>query len=222
MVGVLDVLCQPVLGPVDGLTVDGCLHVIEDDEELVMLHLVINTVEKLNVAEPRLLKVEVELHVLPHDVEGLLALGMLRDGEDVGEEDVMLSINPGVICGKGGIPDIGLGNLVLKVPLVSKVCVLDMLHQPVLGPLEFLNVHRRGHLVEPGAEYDVLLLVLLAVVPGKVERVTELLLLGVEMISHQLLEVVHKVLIVEVTLNRQHGLKETDVLGVHLNILHEK
>ena len=91
-----------------------------------------------------------------------------------------------------------------------------------VSPLHLGDIHGSLHLGEFSTENDVLLLVLLAVVPGKVERVTELLLLGVEMISHQLLEVVHKVLIVEVTLNRQHGLKETDVLGVHLNILHEK
>ena len=79
MVGVLDVLRQPVLGPVDGLTVDGGLHVIEDDPELIMLHLVIDTVEELNIAEPAFLKVEVELQILLHLVEAFLALGVLRN-----------------------------------------------------------------------------------------------------------------------------------------------
>ena len=79
MVGVLDVLRQPVLGPVDGLTVDGGLHVIKDDPKLVMLHLVIDTVEELNITNPALFKVEVELHVLLHLVKDLLAVWVLRD-----------------------------------------------------------------------------------------------------------------------------------------------
>ena len=149
VVGVLNVLRQPVLGPVDRLTVDGGLHVVEDDKELVMLHLVVDTVEELNIAESGLLKVEVELHVLLHLVKTLLAIRVLGDLEDVGEEHVVLTVDTGVVSGEGGVPDVGLRHLVLQVSLVAKVGVLDVLHQPVLGPLELVDVDRGGHLVEP-------------------------------------------------------------------------
>ena len=35
---------QPPLQPVDGLAVDEALHVVQDDEELVGLHIVVNTI----------------------------------------------------------------------------------------------------------------------------------------------------------------------------------
>ena len=221
MVSVLDVLRQPVLGPVDGLTVDGCLHVVEDDKELVMLHLVINTVEVLNVAESGLLIVKVELHVLLHLVKNFLALGVLRDLKDVGKEDVVLTVDSGIVSGEGLVPDVGLRYLMLQMSLVAEVSVLDVLHQPVLGPLELVDVYGGGNLVEPRAENDVLLLVLLAVVPGEVKGVTEFLLFGVEMVSHKVLKFVNEVLIVEVALNGQHGLEKSDVFGVHLDVLQE-
>ena len=133
----------------------------------------------------------------------------------------MLTVKTGVVSGKGLIPDIRLRHHMLQVYLVSKVGVLDVLHQPVLGPLKLVDVHGGGHLFEPGAEDDMLLLMLLAVVPGEVKRVTEFLLFGVEMVSHKILKFVHEALIVEVTLNGQQTLKESDVLGVHLDILQE-
>ena len=64
-------------------------------------------------------------------------------------------------------------------------------------------------------------LVLLTVVPGEVKGVTEFLLLGVEMVSHQVLKFVNEVLVVEVALNGQHGLEKSHVLRVHLDVLQE-
>ena len=63
MIRVLDVLGQPVLGPVDGLAVDGGLHVVQEHEELVVLHLVVHTVVVLDGAESLLLVVKMKLHV---------------------------------------------------------------------------------------------------------------------------------------------------------------
>ena len=88
----------------------------------------------------------------------------------------MLTVNTGVVSGKGLVPDIRLRHHMLQMSLVSKIGVLDVLHQPVLGPLELVDVHGGGHLVEPGAEDDVLFLVLLAVIPREIKRVTEFFL----------------------------------------------
>ena len=147
---------------------------------------------------------------------------MLRDLKDVGEEDIVFTIKTRVVSGEGGVPDIGLRHLMLQSSLVAKVCVLDVLHQPVLGPLELLDVHRGRHLVEPGAEDYVLLLVLRAVVEWEVHRVTEFFLLSIEVVSYQFLKFVNKVLVVEVTLNGPHRVKESNMLLVHLDILKGK
>ena len=44
MISVLYVLCQPVLGPVDLFTTNRNVEIIKDHPELVVLHLVVNTV----------------------------------------------------------------------------------------------------------------------------------------------------------------------------------
>ena len=97
MVSVLDVLSQPVLGPVDGLTVDGCSHVVQEDKELVVLHLVVNTVEVLHSTESSLLKVKMQLHVFLQFVQGSLTVRDLGDLKDVGEEDIVFGINTRVL-----------------------------------------------------------------------------------------------------------------------------
>ena len=97
MVSVLDVLSQPVLGPVDGLTVDGSSHVVQEDKELVVLHLVVNTVEVLHSTESSLLKVKMQLHVFLQFVQGSLTVRDLGDLKDVGEEDIVFGINTRVL-----------------------------------------------------------------------------------------------------------------------------
>lgn len=86
----------------------------------------------------------------------------------------------------------------------------------------YLNVllgHRSCKLVESCTEQDMLLLVFFAVVPWKVQRVTELLLLVVEMVSHQLMEIIHQTLVLKIVLNIQHGFEQALVLIIKLLIL---
>ena len=64
VVRVLDVLCQPVLGPVDLLAVNRGLQVLQDHKELVVLHLVVHTVEVGYNTESVLLIVKMVLHLL--------------------------------------------------------------------------------------------------------------------------------------------------------------
>ena len=64
-----------------------------------------------------------------------------------------------------------------------------------------------------------LLLVFLAVVPGQINGVTELALLIVEMVSHQLLQLVHLTLVIRMVLNIQHDCKQALVLFIQLLVL---
>merc|ERR1712172_238345 len=61
---------------------------------------------------------------------------------------------------------------------------------------------------------DIVVLVLLAVVPWKIQRVAHLSLLIVEMIPHQLLKLVHLLLALQIPLDLVHDLEETNVLLV--------
>ena len=97
MVSVLDVLCQPVLGPVNGLTVDGSSHVVQEDKELVVLHLVVNTVEVLHCTESSLFKVKMKFHVFFQFVQSSLAVRDLGHLKDVGKQDIVFRINTRVL-----------------------------------------------------------------------------------------------------------------------------
>ena len=68
VVRVLDVLRQPVLGPVDLLAVDRGGEAVQDNSEPVVLHLVVDTVKVGDGAEPLLLVCEVRLHGLDEGV----------------------------------------------------------------------------------------------------------------------------------------------------------
>ena len=67
-----------------------------------------------------------------------------------------------------------------------------------------------------------LLLVLLAVVPGEVDGVTELLLLIVEVFPHPLLQDVDLLLVGGVSLHSQQQLKQDEMLAVHLAVIDGK
>ena len=116
---VLDVLSQPVLGPVDLLTADGHLLVLKDNPELVVLHLVSHTGKVGDGTEALLLVLEVQVHVVLQVLQLGGIVRVLRDGEDVGKEDVVLLINPRVVRGKRLVPDIRLRHLMLEVALVT-------------------------------------------------------------------------------------------------------
>ena len=116
---VLDVLSQPVLGPVDLLTADGHLLVLKDNPELVVLHLVSHTGKVGDGTEALLLVLEVQVHVVLQVLQLGGIVRVLRDGEDVGKEDVVLLIDPAVVRGKRLVPDIRLRHLMLEVALVT-------------------------------------------------------------------------------------------------------
>ena len=77
MVSILDMLGQPVLSPVDLLTVNWNLEILQDDPKLVVLHLVINTVVAWNRAESLLLVVKVFSHGVLQCVQFLSAIRCL-------------------------------------------------------------------------------------------------------------------------------------------------
>ena len=97
MVSVLDVLRQPVLGPVDGLAVDRGLHVVQEDKELVVLHLVVHTVEVLDGTESLFLIVKVKLHVGFQNVQSFLIFRVDGNLKDIGKKDIVLLINSVVL-----------------------------------------------------------------------------------------------------------------------------
>ena len=92
----------------------------------------------------------------------------------------------------------------LQMSPVAKVCIFDVLSKPILSPLYLHMINWCVHLGKSFAELDMLLLVFLAVVPGQVQGVTELSLLIVEMVSHQLLQLVNLALIRRIVLHIKH------------------
>ena len=97
MVSVLDVLGQPVLGPVDLFTINRNLDILKDDPELVVLHLVVNTVVPRNSAEPLLLILEVVPNSLLKCGQVVCILRLLRYSQNFGKKDIMLRIKSGVL-----------------------------------------------------------------------------------------------------------------------------
>ena len=97
MVSVLDVLGQPVLGPVDLLTVNWNLEIIQDNPELVVLHLVINTVVAWNRAESLLLVIKVFSHGVLHCCQFLSVIRCLGYSKDLGKQNIVFLIQAGVL-----------------------------------------------------------------------------------------------------------------------------
>merc|ERR1719508_594643 len=166
VVGVLYVLGKPVLRPVDLLTSNWNLEVIQDDPELLVLHLVVHTVVLGHSTVPLLLILEVVPHSLLEDGQVVCIFRMLRHSQDLGKQNIMLLIKPVVISRKTLIPYIGLRHFMLQMSLVAKVCVLEVLSKPILSPLDLYIINRCMHLGKAFAKLDMLLLVFLAVLPG--------------------------------------------------------
>ena len=117
------------------------------------------------------------------------------------------------------IPNIWLRYMMLKMAPVAKVSVLNVLSKPVLSPLHLFMINWCTHLGKAFTEQDMLLLVFLAVVPGQINGVTELALLIVEMVSHQLLQLVYLTLVIRMVLNIQHDCEQALVLLIQLILL---
>ena len=90
-----------------------------------------------------------------------------------------------------------------QVTSVAKISILYVLSKPVLSKLQISNVNWSTHLFKLLTEQHVLLLVFLAVVPGKIKGVTKLSLFIIEVISHQFLKFFHFVLVIRMMLNIQ-------------------
>jgi len=149
VVSVLDVLRQPVLGPVDLLAANRDLQVLQHHPELVVFGLVVHTVVVLDIAEPLLLKVKVLLHVVLQHLELSGVLRLLGNCKDVGKQHIVFLVEPAVVNLERLIPHVGLRGLVLQCSLVAKVGVLDVLGKPVLGPLDLAQVDGSVHPDKP-------------------------------------------------------------------------
>merc|ERR1719452_169346 len=163
VISVLDVLGQPVLGPVDLLTTNRSLEIIKDDPELVMLHLVVDTVVMGYSAVSLLFILKVIPHSLLQSCKVVSIFRVLGNSQDLGKEDIVLTIKPGVISCKGSIPNIWLRHFMFQMSLVSKVSIFNMLRKPILSPLHLCIINWSVHLGQTFAKLDVLLLVFLAV-----------------------------------------------------------
>ena len=119
VVRVLDVLRQPVLGPVDLFTTNRHLLVLKNDPESIMLHPVVYTVVALHSAEVALFIQKVLLHVVLQSLQQDWVIGVLGHMEDVLKE----------------YSDVGLRNLMFEVALITKVCVLDVLGSQLVPKL---------------------------------------------------------------------------------------
>ena len=99
MVSVLDVLGQPILGPVDFLTTNSDLEIIQDYPELVMLHLVVHTVVLVQGAVSLLIVLDVIPHSLLECGQEVGIFWVLRYGKDLGKQHIMLLIKSSVLKG---------------------------------------------------------------------------------------------------------------------------
>jgi len=216
MVSVLDVLSQPVLGPVDLLASNRDLLLFKDDKELVVLHLVLNTAVVGNLTELAFLIVKVFLQQSLQVFQDSGILRVLGDSKDLLEENIVFSINLRIVSGKGFIPNIRFRYWVSQLSSVSKVSVHDVLSKPVLSPFDFTQINWSIHLGKSFTEKDMLLLVVLAVVPGDFFGFADILLFMHEMFSHDILECFNFVLAHKILFNSSEGIKETNVLLIKI------
>ena len=103
MVGVLDVLSQPVLGPVDLLTTHRNSKVLKDYPESIVLGPVVHTVEVLHGTEVSLLIKKVLLDVFLQLLQLGAVLWVLGHRQDVSKQQVMLIVQPGVLKTELGV-----------------------------------------------------------------------------------------------------------------------
>ena len=219
MVSILDVLCQPVLGPVDLLTTHRYLLLLKDDIELVVLHLVLNTGIVGNLTEFALFIIEMLLQKSLQIFKDSSIIRMLRYSKDLLEEDIMFSINLRIVSGKGFIPNIRFRHWMGQLSSVSKVSVHDVLSQPVLSPFDLTHVYRDIHLSKSFTEEDMLLFVVLAVVPGDVFGFTYMFFLMDEVFSHEILELLYFFLINKIFLHSSEGIKESNMFIIKIFVL---
>ena len=89
----------------------------------------------------------------------------MSDRPDVVEQDLVLVVNPLVERLNRVIPEVGLWHMVGHEADVLEVGVLDVLHQPVLGPCQLVLRHWSFPLVKPAKEICMLGHVAVNVVP---------------------------------------------------------
>ena len=219
VISVLDVLGEPVLGPVDLLTAHRHLLILEHNVEPVVLHLVFNTGVALHVTESAFFIVKVLIEQSLQVSKDCSVFRVLGYSKDLLEENIMFIIKLFVVNSKGVVPDIGFRNRVGKLSLVAKVGVLDMLNQPVLGPLDFIDIHGSIHLGQSLAEENMLLLMVLAVLPVNVLGVTDLTFLIDKVISHHVLQVFNILLAVQVIFHSSQSIKESNMLQIKSCVL---
>merc|ERR1712142_1155541 len=142
VVSVLDMLCQPVLSPVNLFTANWYLEVLESNKELVMLHLVINAVIAGNLTELALFILKVLFWQGFQLGKYFRIFGMLGYSKNILKKNSVLIINLLIVSCKGFIPNIRIWHCMFQLSSVFKISVLDMLSQPVLGNLDILDLCR--------------------------------------------------------------------------------
>merc|ERR1719402_971692 len=150
-IGVLNMLGEPVLRPFDIFKYHWGVHAFKPNAELcvlvLMLWAVINWDIFVSTAELCLLVVE----MLPADflemIHLLLIIKMVLHIQHSLKDDNMLLIQTGVVKFERIIPNVWLGSRVMgwQLVLVAEVCVLDVLGQPVRGPVDVLSGYGSGH-----------------------------------------------------------------------------
>merc|ERR1719508_264093 len=163
-IGVLDVLGEPVLGPFDVFKDHRGVHAFQPNAEFCVLVLMLWAVVDWNIlisaAELGLLVIE----MFPTNFLEMFHLFLIFEivfyGQHSLKDDNMLLIQTWVVKFERIIPNIWLGSGVMgwQLVLVAKVCIPDMLGQPVCGPVDIFGRHGGGHPGESSEENVVLLL----------------------------------------------------------------
>merc|ERR1719228_2600464 len=216
-ISVLDVLGQPVHGPVHVLSGDRVGHPGEGLEENVVLQLVCVGVARLaTLHELLLLVVKMVPEDVPVVVQDVNIIGVvLQLLHDVKEDD-MLIIESLVEDFKGLVPDIGVSNREGHHVLVPEVSVGDMLGEPVLGKVNPFLGNRGCHSLHGGQQnvvlVDVLVQLLLGVGGGLGKQVS----LGLEMVLVALKARCQNSIIAWVCLNVRQTAEENLVILIHV------
>merc|ERR1712234_1186 len=182
MVRVLDMLCQPVLSPVNLFTANWYLEVLESNKTCNA-----SSCDQCSYSweSHRTCPLHTQSVVLGFQLGKYFRIfRMLGYSKNILKKNSVLIINLLIVSCKGFIPNIRIWRCMFQLSSVFKISVLDMLSQPVLGNLDILDLCRGMDSVQGSHEFGVLPFVILAVVPVNVLGITELNLFMLKVHDH--------------------------------------
>merc|ERR1711872_1070169 len=216
MVSVLDMLCQPVLSPVNLFTANWYLEVLESNKTC-------------NASSCDQCSYSWESHrTCPLHTQSVVLQGfqlgkyfrifrMLGYSKNIFKKNSVLIINPLVKCSERFIPDIRIWDIMKHMSPIGKVCIPDMLNKPDLNKINEVTI--KGNTVAIEFVHQALVfcnMVLSISLEFLSFDLKELSFFIIKMLLHQLLQALILFCIFWVVHRLSDGIKKTNMLIIKL------